>query len=345
MVLSLSFHASYRCRHSGACCTAGWPIPIEADRLAGLRAALAGGRLRPAIDVDGPPWIAAPDAPAGTPARLAASGPTCVFFDRAGGHRCAVHRALGHEALPLACRQFPRVVVRDPRGVSVTLSHYCPTAAALLEDDRPVRIVSDPQAFPSGGEYVGLDAETALPPLLRPDVLMDWEAWWEWEAQSVRLLAAAASPEDALRRLAAAVEDVRAWRPGSAPLLDRVRRAFAEAVAAPEASNPLPAAWIALRTRLAVEAVPADLRDGGAPTTPSGGSRLPARVTARYLAAHAFANWTAHLGSGLRSWLRSVETAFALVAAGWDVRRADLLLRHYADTTAVASACARAESG
>src|SRR6185312_11317183 len=25
----LSFHAGYRCRHSGACCTAGWAIPFD----------------------------------------------------------------------------------------------------------------------------------------------------------------------------------------------------------------------------------------------------------------------------------------------------------------------------
>ena len=33
-VRCLSFHATYRCRHSGDCCTARWPIPIEPDALA-----------------------------------------------------------------------------------------------------------------------------------------------------------------------------------------------------------------------------------------------------------------------------------------------------------------------
>ena len=46
--------------------------------------------------------------------------------------RCAVHRQLGRETLPSACRDFPRVVTLTPLGVSITLSHYCPTAAGML---------------------------------------------------------------------------------------------------------------------------------------------------------------------------------------------------------------------
>ncbi|MGE5360921.1 MAG: hypothetical protein ACM3NQ_18035, partial [Bacteroidales bacterium] len=45
-VRSLSIHAHYSCRHSGACCTAGWPIPVEPDTTRGLLEAVAEGRLR-----------------------------------------------------------------------------------------------------------------------------------------------------------------------------------------------------------------------------------------------------------------------------------------------------------
>ena len=51
-----------------------------------------------------------------------------------------------------------------------------------------------------------------------------------------------------------------------------------------------------------LSAIPADLR-------PSRLERLdaPSATAVRaFLAAHAFANWTAHLGQGLRSWLRSL---------------------------------------
>ena len=39
-VFALNLHANYACRHSGACCTAGWAIPVEADRQA-----LLGGEM------------------------------------------------------------------------------------------------------------------------------------------------------------------------------------------------------------------------------------------------------------------------------------------------------------
>ncbi len=84
------------------------------------------------VAVDRAPFIERPaHDTTEAPALLATAHGRCVFHDPAG--RCAIHSALGHDALPVACRQFPRVSVTDPRGVSVTLSHYCPTAAALLD--------------------------------------------------------------------------------------------------------------------------------------------------------------------------------------------------------------------
>src|SRR5262245_11543308 len=179
----LSFHAPYRCQHAGACCTSNWPIPIEADRLIAARAALATGRLRPTL-IDPPAFDSPAHAPAEAPVLLGRDGHRCVFYDSGsvdGAGRCRIHGALGHDALPLACRQFPRVSVHDPRGVSVTLSHYCPTAAALLDSQDALAVLTNASAFPPTGEYIGLDATAGLPPLLRPDMLMDWESWWEWE--------------------------------------------------------------------------------------------------------------------------------------------------------------------
>ena len=42
----LGFHAGYRCRHSGVCCTSGWTIPVEAPLHRTLQAAVAWGHLR-----------------------------------------------------------------------------------------------------------------------------------------------------------------------------------------------------------------------------------------------------------------------------------------------------------
>ena len=331
----LSFHAEYRCRHSGACCTSLWPIPVEADRLGTLRAALENGQLR-TVDA-GPALIELDVTEHGAPALVAARSGTCVFFDDRGGRLCRIHAALGHAALPLACRQFPRVSVTDPRGASVTLSHYCPTALSMLTGQAPVAITRA-STFPADAEYVGLDATTSLPPLLRPGVLMDWDAWWEWERLAVLYLGQAMGPIDrTLSTLSAAVEDVRAWTPGDGDLTGRVRRAFADPTPARSRRGPRAASLVGE----IVEAIPEDIR----PASPTGHAVPGDDVLHRYVAAHAFANWTAHLGQGLRSWFRSLEGVVALVESGCGIRHADLLVRHLADPNHLAAAWSRAETG
>ena len=319
----LAFHAEYRCQNSGACCTANWPIPVEADRLARLQAALASGDLRPTVSGGRPPLEILPDAPKETPALLAVRDGRCVFHDPAGS--CEIHKTLGHNALPLACRQFPRVCVTDSRGVSVTLSHYCPTAAGLLahESNRAGEsILTNADRFPPQAEYVGLDAAHALPPLLRPGLLMDWDSWWEIEQLSVDLLLSRGRDAgEALALLRGAVGAVSDWAPGPVRLIDRVHQAF-EAPAS--SSGPETGALLGQAEQL----VPDALRD-----------QFPWRTTLlvddlttrRFLAAHAFANWAIHLCTGLESWLSSIETANAFLQAGACVRHADLVLRHLID--------------
>jgi hypothetical protein len=293
------------------------------------------GTLRPTGGPEVPALLFPIDAPPDTPALLGHHDGQCVFFGAHGRGRCEIHATLGSDALPLACRQFPRVTVRDPRGASVTLSHCCPTAAALLADDARVTIVVGAGAFPASGEYVGLDVREALPPLLRPDMLMDWAGWWEFERLSVEMLGAEASPDAALATLRAIVEDVRTWSPRDGLLTERVAAAFAHATrraaAAPSA--------LELRT-LVLGAVPDSFSKMAEWThaTPT-----PPETAARFLAAHAFASWTAHLGQGLRTWLRSLEAAMALLHAGAGIRHADLLLRHLVEPRLFAEHAAGAE--
>jgi Fe-S-cluster containining protein len=334
----LSFHATYRCRDSGACCTAGWPIPVEADRVHGLMAAASRIGIRHTTEgVAAEALVVPTGAPPETPALLATTHTgACVFYDATTGHHCGVHRAAGHAALPLACRQFPRVVVVDPRGASLTLSHFCPTAAALLDSRDPVRIVDDAPAFPSDGEYVGLDARASLPPLLRPNLLMDWDAVSVWEGRSVALITTdAASTADTFARLGAIVDDVRNWRPGEGALTTRIEAAFA--TDRRRDSHTPPAAELIADV---LDAVPSDLRMSDAAPSES---RPAEHIARRFLAAHAFASWPLHMGSGLRTWLRSLEAADALLNSGYGVRGADRLLRHLADPAALARRWARAE--
>jgi hypothetical protein len=239
------------------------------------------------------------------------------------------------------------VTVQTPLGTSVTLSHYCPTAADLLCSGEPVTIVTDALSFPAQGQYVGLDVREALPPLLRPDVLMDWNSWQELEAQAVDLLCnRAQTAEDGLGRLQTAVEQLRLWRPGSTSLMTAIEHAFDRARREP----PL------YRTSTDIERRVAEVLAA----TPNNevGTRFPENevgtlfpenesrprcctspgVARRFLAAHAFASWAAYLGHGLRSWFRGLEAAYALLQAGYGPSGADLLLRHLADTRALTEA-------
>lgn len=207
VAFSLSIHADYRCRHAGACCTAGWEIPVEVHR-------------QPVV---------------GTATLTTAGG--CRFFDAGGDRLCELHRTHGHDALPMACQQFPRRVLLDDRGVHVALSHFCPTAASMLfRDDVPLEIVADPPAFPSDAYYEGLDARGALPPLLAPDVLMDLESYTAWEREAVRLFARDDwTADQALSALASATATLSKWRPSQGALLDAVPYAFAPFAEAPGA--------------------------------------------------------------------------------------------------------------
>ncbi len=346
-VRALSFHAGYRCRDSGVCCSSGWDIPAE-----GVRSCVvahdttrrtAAGQLVLRHD------------PAGR----------CVFLEGpAGATRCAVHRQFGPGALPSACRQFPRVALLTPVGVSVTLSHYCPTAAGLLFEDpgSPTRIVEDAAAFPPDWPYEGLDARQALPPLLRPGVLMSWAAHERWEAHAVAVLTAGDAPEAALARLAAEAENARRWTPADGDF----ERFFERVLDAGHRREPSPApavtdldAWDLVASTVP-SASPRPGRPDAAANAEAGGlvaagwPSLDAPI-GRWLAAKAFGSWLALQGEGLRTTIRGLHLALAVLraeaASGCAqagrpldaallraaVGRADLLLLHLADPAALAA--------
>jgi hypothetical protein len=316
----LSMHVPYRCRHAGACCSSGWDIPLERTRVAAV------GTLRSDVHWLQPALGATADV--GGLLALSESG-HCIFH----GEGCEIHHRLGHAAMPSACQHFPRECLLDARGVSVTLSHYCPTAADLLfDDDGAVEIVEGPPVLPDGAPE-GLDARHVLPPLLCEGVLMDYEGYAAWEAHSVRLLTAGddRSPEAVLATLKSHALELQRWRPGRDTLAERIAT-FGAGEAAEHEDRPRP--------------IPRDeIRSGP--------------VIRRFLAAHAFASWFAYQGQGIGAIVGGLYRALDMLRAEMEqrqlgagrvisrerlhasIREADLHLRHLADRDRLAQEAAQ----
>lgn len=329
-VYALSIHADYRCRHSGACCTADWDIPVELSIYRTLADAMSAGRLKPAPSSMGVvgagrsrpegAFITGPDLPVDAPPVLERTeAGECVFFDR-GTRLCTVHRDLGEPALPATCRHFPRVALRDRRGTFITLSHFCPTAASLLfRDDVPVEIVSDPPACPDG-DYEGLSVqEDAWPPLLHPRMLMDLDGYAAWERHMVaRCAAPGVTAESVVATLDRDARLLRRWAPGGPSLVEAVASLPRDVVrAAPH--DTIDVNFDLYRDVLNV--VPDDLKpavdERGLGEAYASFVRDQwdafSRPLTRYLAAKAFAAWSAYQGRGVLTIVRGLDAALALV--------------------------------
>jgi len=320
-VFALTIHADYRCRHSGACCSADWDVPVELPVYRSLRAAVEGGRLRQqasAAHLD--PFIVEPDLPDDAAAMLERTeAGECVFLER-GTRLCIVHRDLGEPALPSTCRHFPRLAVRDGRGTFITLSHYCPTAASMLfRPERKLAIVSAPPAFPPA-EYEGLVVTgDDLPPLLSPTMLMDLPGYAAWERHMVERCADPDRlPESALATLRRDAQLLRSWAPGGPSLADAVQDLPGGFVDAHGHQTLAPSLSTFAET---IEAVPDDLRP--APDEHGLDAAFTTSVRAawddfraplnRYLGAKAFASWTAYQGRGVATIVAGLDAALSLV--------------------------------
>lgn len=312
----LSIHSTYRCRHSGACCQAAWDIEVEPHIVEALET-----RRIIAVSSTQRPFVPGIEDAATTTLARAAEG-WCGFRQ---DQRCSLQQAGGEEMLPSACRHFPRVFLRDGRGTLVTLSHYCPTAAALLLADGPVTIVDASPPLALAEPIEGLDARDALPPLVRPGLLADLQGYAAWEEAALAEITTAPSMAVALDRIAAATERVRQWTPLQGRLADTVVSAFAATATLNDGSDAaLSEGFGAIREVTGPHpllAVEAGFADAWTALQTQSGAVLHQPI-ANYMAACAFGNWTAYRGQGLR-------TVVAWLQGCYDVLRVQLL-RHAA---------------
>jgi hypothetical protein len=336
-----------------------------------IQTALGAGRLTTTPDntCEGSPFLAPPDLPPGTAAvlRTTASG-ACVFHVRNGG-LCAIQRTLGHDCLPSACQHFPRRCLIEPDRIAVSLSHYCPTVARMAFDaDARLDIVEAPASLVGHIVLEGLDAREALPPLVRPGLLADLNGYAAWERIVIEILASPGTPEAALMEISAFSERVRTWTPRDGDLRDAVERAGPRGGSVPaeigrgqdegQRASQLAGDFAVVRA-----SVPAGLVTMPAPQRLDElDSRWVAPAWPRFsqplrnfLAAHAFGNWCAYDGMGLKTVVRSlvvalsvarVEAARLCAAAERPLdepllieamRTADLLLVHLADPRTLAA--------
>jgi len=318
----LNFHLPYACRHSGLCCTSGWPIPVEHARVAAIDESIARDVIPLTLYVphgvragNTAPWLIAgsnmPEDVAGILALRANAH--CVFFE-AGRPGCAIHGVK-----PASCAHFPFVCLFDQRGVHVTLSHYCPTSTALLfEHTGPIAIVEGPSPLPDVTMLEGLDASEALPPTAAADKprLMSWDELSDWERDRV---------------LNAKIDELQG---DDVALFDRACASVPVPLSWPEAPDNLESIWFAMV----------------APAWPHFED-----VLSRYAAAKAFASWSLYLGDGVEAATETARIAAAVLRIECArqcrvfgrpldrellsnaIEQSDLLLVHYADPETLAT--------
>jgi hypothetical protein len=258
-------------------------------------------------------------------------------------------------------------VLHDARGTLISLSHFCPTAAATLADGGTLSIVSAHAPLLLTSAMEGLDAREVLPPLIRPGLLSDMAGYDTWERAAVDVFAHPDSTyQQCLTKLTGATERVREWRPGVISMSDYVSAAFEQ----PQ----IDCRELSSRDERLVEraaALTANLTGGDVVGIPQFEAQWTRRIgkpaawfnrsMKRYLGARVFGNWLAYQGRGLRSiveWLRTcaaIVRYFALRHAIESerelderdfieaVRSADLLLLHVLDSAAFARTIATIE--
>jgi len=338
----LSFHAGYRCQNTGVCCSSGWQIAVEEPVEVFLRPRLPAIAERLPNGPDGFRPMATPPAGCRDAFRRTEAG-VCWFRDP-DRRDCAIHREFGEEALASACRQFPRVAVLEPDQVSVSLSHYCPTAAGLLfSPQSDFALVDDPRAFPVSWPFEGLDARLACSPLLLPQVLLGSDGLRSLEQQAVAVLSEP-GVHTGVARFDRAVRRIREWVPAAGPVPQFVADCFDVtrriSVSAAKPSDPRPVLQASVPQGVRVPVLPqfapseADL---------STGVDLALR---RYVAARLVAGWILYLANDLAVTAKYLRFCLDVVllfegarersepeTARWReaIRTADLWILHFCD--------------
>ena len=239
----------------------------------------------------------------------------------------------------------------------MSLSHFCPTAAALLFDATgPDAVVEAPTSLVDDQHLDGLDATETWSPLLRPGVLMDIDSYAAWE-RCVQLACSCTDERCRGRRWHGSTERPQSSPGGRqtpiAPLLHWTTAAFDDTMNLPTiGSLPDGAQFVAVCGVVApAMSRPASVEDLSQKLTAVVDAlQRHSQAVNRWLAARLFGTWIAYQGSGLLTIARYLHAALDVLtveiarvpgridrgAVLESIRRTDYLLVHLADSQQIA---------
>ena len=163
----------YRCIRCGQSC-GHWRIWVEPDLLEGIRQ----HPLSLELGLQGRSPLQETEEGAHL---VHSEGGRCHFLG--ADSLCELHRDLGWESKPRACRQFPFFLHQTPDGIQVGLSFRC-TAVRQGQDEDWSQHQSTLDHLWSSGRYprIGFDPQPF------GTTLLDWETYRHWEDGWCRLL-------------------------------------------------------------------------------------------------------------------------------------------------------------
>lgn len=180
----LALHADYACANTGLCCQDAWSIRLHDEEAQRVDAALAenGDGLPPAGT-----WYEPKPLGEMGDAQMKTGPHGCLFHSGdAGSSSCALHRRFGAEVLPTICQTYPRLALRTPAGIYLTLTNTCPTAAALLRHEGGLREVAPGRVWRGGALGGSIFGNNAQPPRFGAASQPGWEPFdyfWRWSPE------------------------------------------------------------------------------------------------------------------------------------------------------------------
>lgn len=179
----------WTCGGCGACCRGYSFGPVSERIIRGLEDADIGSHWPLAAER---PWYTRREGPTGEAFYLADVDGHCIFLRE--DNLCAVHAALGAEAKPAFCREFPFHLVEDERGLTAVIRADCKSwhesfdTAPLVEADA-AEVAAMPRVIP-------LRQFTATSVPVLPGVSVPMKDWLDLEDRIAKGLVLRRRPAD-----------------------------------------------------------------------------------------------------------------------------------------------------